>query len=52
VVFKVDYTVEAIGNREFGSVFLGQENVALTVISSGWAKVGMQRNSWLPCIPV
>jgi staphylococcal nuclease domain-containing protein 1 len=51
-VFKVDYTVEAIGNREFGSVFLGQENVALTVISSGWAKVGPQCCCWMPCIRV
>ena len=40
-VFKVDYVVEQIGNREFGSVFLDQqENVALAVVSGGWAKVG------------
>lgn len=42
-VFKVDYVVEQIGNREFGSVFLQhgnqQENVALTVVQNGWAKV-------------
>lgn len=40
VVFRVDYAVEAIGNREFGSVFLGQQdNVALSVVAAGWAKV-------------
>mmetsp|Transcript_6774 Transcript_6774/g.14968 ORF Transcript_6774/g.14968 Transcript_6774/m.14968 type:complete len:971 (+) Transcript_6774:79-2991(+) len=40
VVFKVDYVVEQIGNREFGSVFIGQQdNVALAVVSNGWAKV-------------
>jgi hypothetical protein len=38
-VFKVDYVVEQIGNREFGSIFLGQENLALTIVSNGWAKV-------------
>lgn len=34
----MDYTVPSIG-REFGSVFLGDENVALLVVSEGWAKV-------------
>lgn len=38
-VFKVDYVVEQIGNREFGSLFIGQENIALAVVSNGWAKV-------------
>jgi hypothetical protein len=42
-VFKVDYVVEAAGNKEFGSVFLQQgsqqENVALSVVQNGWAKV-------------
>nr|CAL38976.1 TUDOR protein with multiple SNc domains [Picea abies] len=38
VTFRVDYTVPSIG-REFGSVFLGDKNVALTVVSEGWAKV-------------
>ncbi|RWR73163.1 nuclease domain-containing protein 1 [Cinnamomum micranthum f. kanehirae] len=37
VTFKVDYTVPSIG-REFGSVFLGDKNVALLVVSGGWAK--------------
>ena len=36
-VFKVDYVVEQI-SREFGSVFIGQENVALSVVQAGWAK--------------
>lgn len=39
-VFKVDYVVEQLQGREFGSVFLNQtENVALTVAAAGWAKV-------------
>ncbi|CAK9163201.1 unnamed protein product [Ilex paraguariensis] len=39
VTFKVDYTVPSIG-REFGSVFLGDDkNVAVLVVSAGWAKV-------------
>jgi hypothetical protein len=38
VTFKVDYAVPSIG-REFGSVFLGGKNVALLVVSEGWAKV-------------
>ncbi|CAL5371040.1 unnamed protein product [Camellia sinensis] len=41
VTFKVDYTVPSIG-REFGSIFLSDENVALMVISKGWVKVGEQ----------
>lgn len=36
--------VEVAGNKEFGSVFLQQggqqENVALSVVQNGWAKVG------------
>ncbi|CAD7701107.1 unnamed protein product, partial [Ostreobium quekettii] len=38
-VFRTDYRVEQIGNREFGSVFMDKENVALTVAANGWAKV-------------
>ncbi|VVB13566.1 unnamed protein product [Arabis nemorensis] len=41
VAFKVDYKVEAIG-REFGSVFLGNENLAKLVVQNGWAKVREQ----------
>ncbi|CAL9094210.1 unnamed protein product [Musa textilis] len=41
VTFKVDYTVPTIG-REFGSVFLGDKNVAFLVVSEGWAKVREQ----------
>ena len=38
-VFKAEYTVESIG-RDFGSVFLDQQcNVAVLVVSAGWAKV-------------
>lgn len=38
VTFRVEYTVASIG-REFGSVFLGDKNVAMLVVSEGWAKV-------------
>lgn len=41
VIFKVDYVVSTI-NREFGSVFLGETNLALEVVSEGWAKVRPQ----------
>ncbi|XP_077226647.1 ribonuclease TUDOR 1-like [Tasmannia lanceolata] len=41
VIFRVDYTVPSIG-REFGSVFLGEKNVALLVVAEGWAKVREQ----------
>jgi staphylococcal nuclease domain-containing protein 1 len=40
VTFRVDYTVPSIG-REFGSIFLGDKNVALLVVSEDWAKVCM-----------
>ncbi|KAL5564736.1 hypothetical protein UlMin_027900 [Ulmus minor] len=41
VTFRVDYAVPSIG-REFGSVFLGDKNVAMLVVSEGWAKVREQ----------
>ncbi|ONK78188.1 uncharacterized protein A4U43_C02F15460 [Asparagus officinalis] len=41
VTFKVDYTVPSIG-REFGSVFLGEQNVAKLVVEEGWVKVREQ----------
>ncbi|XP_024522172.1 ribonuclease TUDOR 1 isoform X1 [Selaginella moellendorffii] len=39
VTFKVDYAVANLNNREFGSVFMDDANVALAVASAGWAKV-------------
>lgn len=50
VIFKVDYTVPTIG-REFGSVFLGDANVAKLVVAKGWAKVrdqGQQKGEASP----
>jgi staphylococcal nuclease domain-containing protein 1 len=38
VTFKVDYSVASIA-REFGRVFVGDENVALAHVADGWAKV-------------
>lgn len=38
VKFRVDYSVPSI-NRDFGTVFLGDKNVAMLVVSGGWAKV-------------
>ncbi|KAK8325340.1 hypothetical protein V6Z12_A11G046000 [Gossypium hirsutum] len=42
VTFRVEYAVPSIG-REFGSVYLGgDKNVAMLVVSEGWAKVREQ----------
>lgn len=39
-VFRSDYSIEAAGGREFGSVFLcDKDNVALAVTAAGWARV-------------
>lgn len=38
VTFRVDYNVPSI-NRDFGTVFLGDKNVAMLVAGGGWAKV-------------
>jgi staphylococcal nuclease domain-containing protein 1 len=38
ITFRIDYTVPSIA-REFGTVFLGDKNVAMLVVSQGWAKV-------------
>ena len=35
----MEYKVEALAGREFGSVFLGTQNVAKLVVQNGWAKV-------------
>jgi staphylococcal nuclease domain-containing protein 1 len=35
-VFKVDYAIE---KAQLGSVFIGNENLALAVVAAGWAKV-------------
>ena len=40
MVFRVDYTVEQLGNREFGTVFLGTTNIAEAMVAAGMAKVG------------
>ncbi|GLT39904.1 hypothetical protein SLA2020_140700 [Shorea laevis] len=41
VTFRVEYAVPSIG-RDFGSVFLGDKNVAMEIVSKGWAKVKEQ----------
>ncbi|CAJ1974726.1 unnamed protein product [Sphenostylis stenocarpa] len=41
VTFRVDYNVPAI-NRDFGTVFLGDKNVAVLVVSQGWVKIREQ----------
>ncbi|KAL4429360.1 hypothetical protein ABPG77_005134 [Micractinium sp. CCAP 211/92] len=39
-VFRIDYQLEAAGNREFGSVFVNEkENVAVSLVAAGLAKV-------------
>ncbi|KAG8070849.1 hypothetical protein GUJ93_ZPchr0006g46436 [Zizania palustris] len=41
VTFRVDYTAPNVG-REFGTVYLGEKNVAYSVITAGWARVKEQ----------
>ena len=37
--FRVDYKLDSVPGREFGSVFLASnENLALSVVAAGWAK--------------
>ena len=39
-VFRVEYTLEAAGNREFGTVVINEkDNLALAVVAAGFAKV-------------
>ncbi|KAF9914354.1 hypothetical protein BX616_008467 [Lobosporangium transversale] len=38
VMFRVDYTVPSTG-REYGSIYLNQENVAFTLVREGWATI-------------
>ncbi|KAB2000257.1 hypothetical protein ES319_D12G219700v1 [Gossypium barbadense] len=52
VTFRVEYAVPSIG-REFGSVYLGDKNVAILVVSQGWAKVreqGQQKGEASPIL--
>ncbi|KAG0258901.1 hypothetical protein BG011_002987 [Mortierella polycephala] len=44
VMFRVDYTVPNSG-REYGAIFLNQENVAHTLVREGWADVREIRTS-------
>lgn len=37
-MFRVDYTVPSTG-REYGAIFLNQENVAHMLVREGWADV-------------
>jgi hypothetical protein len=41
VTFRVDYTAPNVG-REFGTVYLGDKNVAYSIIAAGWARVKEQ----------
>ncbi|KAE8720203.1 TUDOR-SN protein 1 isoform 2 [Hibiscus syriacus] len=52
ITFRVEYAVPSIG-REFGSVYLGDKNVAILVVSQGWAKVreqGQQKGEASPIL--
>jgi len=44
VTFRVDYSVPTTG-REFGALYLNNENVALTLVREGWADVREVRAS-------
>eukprot|EP00884_Botryococcus_braunii_P011096 jgi/Botrbrau1/19989/Bobra.0796s0002.1 len=46
--FKVHYTLENVPGREFGSVFVDDVNIALQVVSNGWAKVRPSGGSQSP----
>ncbi|XVF11340.1 hypothetical protein REPUB_Repub08aG0019000 [Reevesia pubescens] len=53
ITFKTEYTVASIG-REFASVYLGDKNVSILVVSEGWAKVkesGQQKGEVSPILP-
>lgn len=46
-MFRVDYTLEQAGGKEFGTVFINEkENVAATLLAAGWAKVRRLRLQW------
>lgn len=48
-VFRVDYTLEQAGGKEFGTVFINEkENVAATLLAAGWAKVRTPGGSQSP----
>lgn len=51
MTFRIDYNVPTI-NREFGSVFVGDKNVAMLVVGGGWAKVDniMSFRPGFPCL--
>ncbi len=38
VKFRVEYAVASIG-REFGQVYVGDDNASLESVANGWAKV-------------
>ena len=41
-VFRTDYVLEQAAGREFGSVYLdNKENLAVSVVAAGWAKVAL-----------
>ncbi|KAF9978105.1 hypothetical protein BGZ73_003677 [Actinomortierella ambigua] len=44
VMFRVDYTVPSTG-REYGAIYLNQENVAHVLVREGWADVREVRGS-------
>ena len=43
-MFRVDYTVPSTG-REYGAIFLNQENIAHMLVREGWADVREIRSS-------
>lgn len=48
-MFRVDYTLEQAGGKEFGTVFINEkENVAATLLAAGWAKVRAAKRYEVP----
>lgn len=38
-IFRVDYKIEKLSGREFGTVFIDDQNVSTSCLLAGWAKV-------------
>jgi len=43
-VFRVEYKIDAANGREFGSVFVGEENVALCSVAAGMVGIELWRS--------
>ena len=37
--FRIDYKLEALGGKEFGTLFVDNQNISVSVVTAGWARV-------------